>query len=99
MEALSRCNKSKKIDGLSNVVVPLNQVYNVAKQFVGSGYSTIKRNGYTWYISKGGTKRVRVGTKVSKNGQLEANFETFKNPFDFNRDNQLKNYHVTVQKP
>ncbi|MFF2909419.1 polymorphic toxin-type HINT domain-containing protein [Paenibacillus sp. NPDC057934] len=92
-------NKSKKIDGLPGAVVPLNQVYDAGKQFVGSGYSTIQKNGYTWYTSSNGLKRVRVGTKASKPGEIEANYETFKNPFDFSRDNQLTNYHVTVQKP
>ncbi|MDQ0062460.1 transposase [Paenibacillus harenae] len=73
-----------------------------------SGYNKVKNitqlgcwshNGYTWYISSGGTKRVRVGKKASKPGELEANYETFKNSFDFSRDNQLTNYHVTIQQP
>jgi hypothetical protein len=88
---------SKKIDGLSDAIVPLNTIYDSAKEFVGTGYSTMQKNGYTWHISSDGTKRVRVGTKASKNGELEANFETFNDPFDFSRDNQLTNYHVSVQ--
>jgi hypothetical protein len=81
------------------VQVPLTQVYDAGRQFVGSGYTTFQKSGYTWYTSSDGLRRFRVGTKASKPGEIEANYEIFNNRFDFSRDNQLKNYHVTVQQP
>ncbi|KAA2302365.1 hypothetical protein FY526_20230, partial [Clostridioides difficile] len=73
-------NNSKSNDGLSGTA-PLGTVYDGAKSFVGSNYTTLNKNGYTWYYSQNGTKRVRVMNKQGKDGILEANFETFNEGF------------------
>ncbi|MFX3646855.1 MAG: polymorphic toxin-type HINT domain-containing protein [Paenibacillus sp.] len=90
-------NNSKSNDGLSGTA-PLGTVYDGAKSFVGSNYTTLNKNGYTWYYSQNGTKRVRVMNKQGKDGILEANFETFNEGFKWNKvGNRLTNYHVEVK--
>ena len=90
-------NNSKANDGLSGTA-SLGTVYEGAKVFVGSNYTTLNKNGYTWYYSQNGTKRVRVMNKQGKNGILEANFETFNEGFKWNQvGNRLTNYHVQVK--
>ncbi|CAM3317572.1 type IV secretion protein Rhs [Paenibacillus taichungensis] len=90
-------NNSKSNDGLSGTA-SLGTVNDGAKSFVGSNYTTLNKNGYTWYYSQNGTKRVRVMNKQGKDGILEANFETFNEGFKWNKvGNRLTNYHVQIK--
>ncbi|GED58710.1 hypothetical protein ABER61_22420 [Brevibacillus formosus] len=58
----------------------------------------LKVKSYIWYYSENGTKRVRVMNKKGKNDALEANFETFKDPWQWEKEgNRKTNYHVEIK--
>ncbi|MBG9793507.1 hypothetical protein ABD76_13805 [Paenibacillus dendritiformis] len=81
---------SKKIDGFSGTKIPFTTVQEAAKKFVGNQPGKMINNGFE-FVSKDGTKRVRIQYKKGK-GANEANFETFDSS-----GRQLTNYHVQLE--